>query len=94
MDSTFVLYMVGAMVLLALLWLVSRGGGRSISDVREIVGALVAAAEQVMPGVSGADKLEWVLSQADQVGITKHIDHALLRAMIESAVYWTKRTPK
>lgn len=93
LDSTFAMYMAGAVALLVLLYLVGKsgGGGRTLSEVRDIVAILVQEAEQVIPGATGSDKLDAVLVKADELGLTKWVHPTLLRAMIESAVYWLKR---
>lgn len=90
MDSTIVLMMAGVVVVGIVLLLLTRSAGWSITETRQIVASLVEAAEQMMPGQEGHEKLEWVMSKADDLGITKHIDATLLRAMIESSVLWLK----
>lgn len=90
-DETFFLYVAGAIVLLIILWLASWQRPASIAELRSTVAILVQAAEQMMPGEDGAEKLDWVLDRANALGITKHVDATLLRAMIESAVYWLSK---
>lgn len=90
MDSTLGLYVLGVAFLIALLWLASQWmhGRHSLQEIREVVGTLVEAAEQMMPGETGEDKLSYVLAKADELGLTKYVHPTLLRAMIESSVYW------
>lgn len=90
MNSTIVLMTAGVVVVGIVLLLLTRHAGWSITETRQMVSALVEAAEQMMPGQEGAEKLEWVMSKADEIGITKHIDATLLRAMIESSVLWLR----
>ena len=92
MDSTIVLYAVGLVALILLLWLFSQQSGKlKLAELREAVAVLVDAAEQMMPGATGSEKLSFVLSRADELGLTKCIHPTLLRAMIESSVLWLKR---
>lgn len=92
MNSSIVLMTVGVVVLLVVLLLLSRRAGWSITETRQIVASLVEAAEQMMPGQAGCEKLDWVMAKADEIGVTAHIDATLLRAMIESSVLWLRHS--
>lgn len=96
MEITIYYYLAGIVILLVVLQLISRRAGWSVTEIRQIVAALVEAAEQMIPdepGVeTGEEKLSWVLNKADEIGITKHINSTLLRAFIEASVLWVKRS--
>lgn len=91
-TSTIGLFVLGLLVLLiaAFFW---RRTSLNISQVKEIVADLVAAAEMLLPGQDGGEKLNWVIAQANTHGLTKYIEPTLLRNMIEAAVLRLKYPP-
>lgn len=96
MDITIYYYSAGIVVLLVLLLLISRRAGWSITEIRQVVAALVEAAEQMIPDDPNSDtgdqKLNWVLAKADEIGLTKYLSATLLRVMIEASVLWVNRS--
>ena len=82
-------FVMGLAVLAMAVHLWPRGGlsAWNQTELRHLVEALVLEAEQTMPGDSGEEKLSWVLSQADELGLTRLIPRAVLSALIESTVY-------
>lgn len=51
----------------------------------EVIRLFVRAAEQMLPGESGQDKMLWVLSQVRPH--LPHLNDKLIRAFLEAAVY-------
>lgn len=51
----------------------------------ELIRSFVRAAEQMMPGETGQDKMLWVLSQVRPY--LPHLNDKLIRAFMEAAVY-------
>lgn len=93
MEATIGFFVIGLFVLAGVLLLLGRSGMK-FGQVREIVAELVAAAEQLLPGQSGEEKLSWVIAQADEHGLTKYVTPSLLRMMIEAAVLRLKHSPE
>lgn len=56
----------------------------------QTINFLVTAAEQMLAGRTGEEKLNWVLSEIARLGLFTGVDPRFLRVMIESAVYWLK----
>jgi len=56
----------------------------------QTINFLVTAAEQMLAGRTGEEKLNWVLSEIARLGLFMGVDPRILRVMIESAVYWLK----
>ena len=82
-------FLVGLVILALAVNLWPRGGLAAWrqADLRQLVQMLVLEAEQTMPGDTGEDKLSWVLSRADEIGLTRCIPEQVLSAIIESTVY-------
>lgn len=79
-------YMIGVllMVIVVLAWLRMQPGAQDALEPQQIIHMLITAAEQMLPGYTGEQKLEWVTAQLKQFGL--NLDPRLERLMIESAV--------
>lgn len=94
-----VYFLVGLVLLLglALLWPAGRASrlpGVEKLDLSATVRLLVAAAEQTMPGQTGAEKLGFVLREIERMtsnGQLERVHMHWLRIMIEAAVYALKQ---
>lgn len=81
--QTVAVTLVAAIVVLAA-WRLSRWAAGQAQDA--LVVKLVRAAEQMLPGATGAEKLAWVLEQVGELLPGVDIDEALLRVLVESEV--------
>lgn len=75
--------LVAALAVLAALRLNAWARGQAQETV---IVKLVRAAEQMLPGASGGEKLAWVLEQVEALLPGAKIDRNLLRVLIESEV--------
>jgi hypothetical protein len=98
MDSTVTAVIVVALV--AISFVVGFGLGRkgnvslSEPDIRslaQVVGIFVKAAEQMLAGAPGAEKLKWVIGEILKLPQFTDLDEADVRPLVEAAVFEVKQ---
>lgn len=77
------------LVMLTYEWVKARNHPGQPYDLHEAIALYVKAAEMLLPGQTGADKLVWVVARID--ALFPEVDEEWVRTVIESVVYDVKR---
>lgn len=89
MDKNFWFYIILGVVFVGsnvvTYMLAAQKGGKSI-DLQGLVESAVFAAEQIIPGKSGADKFAFVMNQLQAITKIDDSQMAFVRILIEGAV--------
>ena len=92
MDISLVVAFAAGLLIGYFVYVLAHNSGKvDLNQLRDEALTFVAAAEKLLPGKTGAEKLDYVFGMLKQTGMFNRVDPTVARAAVEWAVSVWKR---